>query len=108
MRNYLKYLSDTIYSFQRKYDLTDNQMKFLLFINDEKGSFTKRFIKENMYVSKNFYERKLPELVNRDYIFIFEKRAFKGSKLPNLYRVTNKTNRLVNKFYNVLEGQEQI
>ena len=48
MRNYLKYLSDTIYLFQRKYSLTDNQLKFLLFINDEKGSFTKRFIKENV------------------------------------------------------------
>ena len=41
MRNYLKYLSDTIYLFQRKYSLTDNQLKFLLFIGDEKGSFTK-------------------------------------------------------------------
>jgi len=108
MRNYLKYLSDTMYSFQRKYNLTDNQLKFILFINDEKGSFTKRSIKESIYVSKNFYDRKLSELVKRDYIFIFEKRAFKGSKLPNLYRVTNKTNRLVKKFYNVLEGQEQI
>ena len=54
MRNYLKYLSDTIYLFQRKYSLTDNQLKFLLFIGDEKGSFTKRFIKESIYVSKNF------------------------------------------------------
>ena len=73
MRNYLKYLSDTLYSFQRKYDLTDNQMRFLLFISDEKGSFTKRFIRENMYVSKNFNDRMFPELVKRDYIFVFEK-----------------------------------
>jgi len=65
MRNYLKYLSDTMYSFQRKYDLTDNQMRFLLFINDEKGSFTKRFIRESMYVSKNFNDRMFPELVKR-------------------------------------------
>ena len=107
MRNYLKYLSDTIYLFQRKYSLTDNQLKFLLFIGDEKGSFTKRFIKESIYVSKNFIDNKFPDLVKRDYIFIFEKRVW-GSTLPNKYRVTNKTNRLVNRFYNVLEGHEQI
>ena len=97
MRNYLKYLSDTMYSFQRKYDLTDNQMRFLLFINDEKGSFTKRFIRNRMF----------PELVKRDYIFVFEKRAW-NSNQPNQYRVTNKTRRLINKFYNVLEGSEII
>ena len=107
MRNYLKYLSDTMYSFQRKYDLTDNQMRFLLFINDEKGSFTKRFIRENMYVSKNFNDRMFPELVKRDYIFVFEKRAW-NSNQPNQYRVTSKTNRLINKFYNVLEGSEEL
>ena len=107
MRNYLKYLSDTLYSFQRKYDLTDNQMRFLLFINDEKGSFTKRFIRENMYVSKNFNDRMFPELVKRDYIFVFEKRAWNSNK-PNQYRVTSKTNRLINKFYNVLEGTEEL
>ena len=107
MRNYLKYLSDTMYSFQRKYDLTDNQIRFLLFINDEKGSFTKRFIRENMYVSKNFNDRMFPELVKRDYIFVFEKRSW-NSNQPNQYRVTSKTNRLINKFYNVLEGTEEI
>jgi hypothetical protein len=105
MRNYLKYLNDTLYSFQRKYDLTDNQMRFLLFINDEKGSFTKRFIKESMYISKNFNDKMFPELVKRDYIFVFEKRAWKSNQ-PNQYRVTNKTRRLINKFYNVLEGTE--
>ena len=107
MRNYLKYLSDTMYSFQRKYDLTDNQMRFLLFINDERGSFNKRFIRESMYVSKNFNDRMFAELVKRDYVFVFEKRAW-NSNLPNQYRVTNKTHRLVDKFYNVLEGQEEI
>ena len=107
MRNYLKYLSDTLYSFQRKYDLTDNQMRFLLFINDEKGSFTKRFIKESMYISKSFNDRMFPELVKRDYIFVFEKRSW-NSNQPNQYRVTNKTHRLINKFYNVLEGIEEI
>tara|TARA_Y100000015_G_scaffold41481_1_gene47635 strand:+ start:1184 stop:1507 length:324 start_codon:yes stop_codon:yes gene_type:complete len=107
MRNYLKYLNDTLYSFQRKYDLTDNQMRFLLFINDEKGSFTKRFIKESMYISKKFNDRMFPELVKRDYIFVFEKRSW-DSNQPNQYRVTNKTHRLINKFYNVLEGTEEI
>ena len=107
MRNYLKYLNDTLYSFQRKYDLTDNQMRFLLFINDEKGSFTKRFIKESMYISKKFNDRMFSELVKRDYIFVFEKRSW-DSNQPNQYRVTNKTHRLINKFYNVLEGTEEI
>ena len=107
MRNYLKYLSDTMYSFQRKYDLTENQLKFLLFINDEKQSFTKRFIRENVYVSKNFIDRLFPTLVKRDFIFIFEKK-FRGTKAPNKYRVTSKTNKLIKKFYNVLEGQEAI
>ena len=107
MRNYLKYLSDTMYSFQIKYDLTDNQMRFLLFINDEKKSFTKKFVRENMYVSKNFIDRFFPELVKRDYIFVFEKRAW-NSNQPNQYRVTHKTNRLINKFYNVLEGTEEL
>ena len=107
MRNYLKYLSDTLYSFQRKYDLTDNQMRFLLFINDEKKSFTKRFVRENMHVSKKFIDRFFPELVKRDYIFVFEKRAW-NSNQPNQYRVTHKTNRLINKFYNVLEGTEEL
>ena len=107
MRNYLKYLSDTLYSFQIKYNLTDNQMRFLLFINDEKKSFTKKFVRENMYVSKNFIDRLFPELVKRDYVFVFEKRAW-NSNQPNQYRVTHKTNRLINKFYNVLEGQEEI
>ena len=107
MRNYLKYLSDTLYSFQKKYDLTDNQMRFLLFINDEKGSFTKRFIRDSIYVSKSFTDRMFPDLVKRDYVFVFEKRAW-NSNQPNQYRVTSKTKRLVNKFYNVLEGQEEI
>ena len=107
MRNYLKYLSDTLYSFQIKYNLTDNQMRFLLFINDEKKSFTKKFVRENMYVSKNFIDRLFPELVKRDYVFVFEKRAW-NSNQPNQYRVTHKTNRLINKFYNVLEGAEEI
>ena len=107
MRNYLKYLSDTLYSFQIKYDLTDNQMRFLLFINDEKKSFTKKFVRENMYVSKSFMDRLFPELVKRDYIFVFEKRAW-NSNQPNQYRVTHKTNRLINKFYNVLEGIEEL
>ena len=107
MRNYLKYLSDTLYSFQIKYDLTDNQMRFLLFINDEKKSFTKKFVRENMYVSKNFIDRLFPELVKRDYVFVFEKRAW-NSNQPNQYRVTHKTNRLINKFYNVLEGTEEL
>lgn len=107
MRNYLKYLSDTLYSFQIKYNLTDNQMRFLLFINDEKKSFTKKFVRENMYVSKNFIDRLFPELVKRDYVFVFEKRAW-NSNQPNQYRVTHKTNRLINKFYNVLEGTEEI
>ena len=107
MRNYLKYLSDTLYSFQIKYNLTDNQMRFLLFINDEKKSFTKKFVRENMYVSKNFIDRLFPELVKRDYIFVFEKRAW-NSNQPNQYRVTHKTNRLINKFYNVLEGTEEL
>ena len=107
MRNYLKYLSDTMYSFQIKYNLTDNQMRFLLFINDEKKSFTKKFVRENMYVSKNFIDRLFPELVKRDYVFVFEKRAW-NSNQPNQYRVTHKTNRLINKFYNVLEGTEEL
>ena len=107
MRNYLKYLNDTMYSFQIKYNLTDNQMRFLLFINDEKKSFTKKFVRENMYVSKNFIDRFFPELVKRDYIFVFEKRAW-NSNQPNQYRVTHKTNRLINKFYNVLEGTEEL
>lgn len=107
MRNYLKYLSDTLYSFQIKYNLTDNQMRFLLFINDEKKSFTKKFVRENMYVSKNFIDRLFPELVKRDYVFVFEKRAW-NSNQPNQYRVTHKTNRLINKFYNVLEGTEEL
>ena len=107
MRNYLKYLSDTLYSFQIKYDLTDNQMRFLLFINDEKKSFTKKFVRENMYVSKNFIDRLFPELVKRAYVFVFEKRAW-NSNQPNQYRVTHKTNRLINKFYNVLEGTEEL
>ena len=106
MRNYLKYLSDTLYSFQIKYNLTDNQMRFLLFINDEKKSFTKKFVRENLYVSKNFIDRLFPELVKRDYVFVFEKRAW-NSNQPNQYRVTHKTNRLINKFYNVLEGTEE-
>jgi hypothetical protein len=96
-----------MYSFQRKYDLTNNQIRFLLFINDEKGSFTKRFIKENMFVSKRFNEKMFPDLVKRDYIFLFKSRLW-GSVKPNQYRVTNKTNRLISKFYNVLEGTEQI
>jgi len=107
MRNYLKYLSDTMYSFQRKYNLTDNQLKFLIFINDEKKSFTRRFVGESIFVSKNFFDYKFPDLVRRDYIFVFKKRSW-DSNLPNQYRVTNKTHRLVNKFYNVLEGQEQL
>ena len=82
-------------------------MRFLLFINDEKKSFTKRFVRENMYVSKNFIDRLFPELVKRDYIFVFEKRSW-NSNQPNQYRVTSKTNRLINKFYNVLEGAEEL
>jgi hypothetical protein len=142
MRNYLKYLSDTIYLFQRKYSLTDNQLKFLLFIGDEKGSFTKQYIRDNMYISKNFIDQKFPELVKKNYIFVFEKRPWNSnipnmyisknfidqkfpelvkknyifvfekrpwnSNIPNKYRATSKTNRLVNRFYNVLEGHEQI
>jgi len=82
-------------------------MRFLLFINDEKGSFTKRFVRENMYVSKNFIDRFFPELVKRDYVFVFEKRNWNSNR-PNQYRVTYKTHRLVNKFYNTLEGKEEI
>ena len=82
-------------------------MRFLLFINDEKKSFTKKFVRENMYVSKSFMDRLFPELVKRDYVFLFEKRAW-NSNQPNQYRVTHKTNRLINKFYNVLEGTEEI
>ena len=82
-------------------------MRFLLFINDEKKSFTKKFVRENMYVSKNFIDRLFPELVKRDYVFVFEKRAW-NSNQPNQYRVTHKTNRLINKFYNVLEGTEEL
>jgi hypothetical protein len=82
-------------------------MRFLLFVNDEKKSFTKKFVRENMYVSKNFIDRLFPELVKRDYIFVFEKRAW-NSNQPNQYRVTSKTNRLINKFYNVLEGAEEL
>ena len=48
-----------------------------------------------------------PELVKRDYIFVFELRDW-GPGQPNQYRVTNKTNMLIRKFYNVLEGTEQI
>ena len=47
------------------------------------------------------------ELFTRAYIFVFEKRAW-NSNQPNQYRVTSKTNRLINKFYNVLEGTEEI
>ena len=107
MRNYLKYLSDTMYLFQRQYKLTDNQLKFLLFICDERGSFTKRYIRESMYASKAFHDIKFPALVKRDYIFIFKNRLW-NSNMPNQYRVTNKTIRMVNKFYNVLEGAETI
>ena len=82
-------------------------MRFLLFINDEKKSFTKKFVRENMYVSKNFIDRLFPELVKRDYVFVFEKRAW-NSNQPNQYRVTHKTNRLIKKFYNVLEGTEEL
>jgi len=60
-----------------------------------------------MYVSKNFNDRMFPELVKRDYVFVFEKRAWDSNK-PNQYRVTSKTSRLINKFYNVLEGTEEI
>lgn len=107
MRNYLKYVGDTMYSFKRKYNLSDNQLMFLLFINDENGSFTKRYIRESMFVSKDFNDTKFPELVKRDYVFCFEKRAWNSHK-PNKYRVTSKTRRLINKFYNVLEGIEEI
>jgi len=107
MRNYLKYLSDTMYLFQRKYKLTDNQLKFLLFICDERDSFTKRSVRESIYASKGFHEVKFPALVKEDYIFVFEKRRWNSGN-PNKYRVTNKTIRLVNKFYNVLEGAETI
>jgi len=107
MRNYLKYLSDTMYSFQSKYDLTNNQLRFLIFINDERGSFTRRFIRKNIYMSFNFFDEKFPDLVKRDYIFVFEKRPW-NSNQPNQYRVTNKSRRLIDKFYNVLEGKEEI
>ena len=107
MRNYLKYLNDTMYSFQRKYDFTENQLRFLLFINDEKKSFTKKSVKKSSYFSRAFYEKKFPDLVKRDYIFVFD-RPYKSYNLPNKYRVTNKTNMLVNKFYNVLEGTEEL
>jgi hypothetical protein len=105
MRNYLKYLSDTMYFFQRKYDLTDNQLKFLIFINDERRSFTRRFIRENFYASKNFFDYKFPDLVKRDYVFVFERRGWKTNQ-PNQYRVTSKSRRLIDKFYNALEGVE--
>ncbi len=60
-----------------------------------------------MYVSKNFIDRFFPELVKRDYVFVFEKRNWNSNR-PNQYRVTYKTHRLVNKFYNTLEGKEEI
>ena len=60
-----------------------------------------------MFVSKRFNDRMFPELVKRDYIFVFELRDW-GPGQPNQYRVTNKTNMLIRKFYNVLEGTEQI
>jgi len=52
-------------------------------------------------------DRLFPELVKKDYVFVFEKRTW-NSNQPNQYRVTSKTKRLVNKFYNVLEGAEEI
>ena len=52
-------------------------------------------------------DRLFPVLVKRDFIFIFE-RKFRATKAPNKYRVTSKTSRLIEKFYNVLEGTEEI
>jgi len=106
LRNYLKYLSDTMYSAQSRYNLTDNQLKFLLFISDEKGSFTKKSVRQSFTASATFFNSKFPDLVKRDFIFVFDKRSW-DSHLPNQYRVTNKTKRLINKFYNALEGQEE-
>jgi len=56
-----------------------------------------------MYVSKNFMDRLLPALVKRDFIFIFEKK-FRGTKAPNKYRVTSKTNRLIEKLWQILHS----
>ena len=58
-------------------------------------------------MSFNFFDEKFPDLVKRDYIFVFEKRLW-NSNQPNQYRVTNKSRRLIDKFYNVLEGKEEI
>jgi len=58
-------------------------------------------------MSFNFFDEKFPDLVKRDYIFVFEKRPW-NSNQPNQYRVTNKSRRLIDKFYNVLEGKEEI
>lgn len=107
MRNYLKYFNNTFYVFTRKYDLTHNQLMYLLFISDNTRTFTKRDNRNNFLSSSVFYDHHFKLLVDRDYIFVFERRAWNSSK-PNKYRITNKTKRLVRKFYDVLEGKEEL
>tara|TARA_R100001244_G_C5086330_1_gene115269 strand:+ start:180 stop:509 length:330 start_codon:yes stop_codon:yes gene_type:complete len=107
MKNYLKYFNDTMYLFTRKYDVTETEMKFLLFIADEKGNFTKNIMLEEVMMSGRFYDRAFGGLVKKDYVFKWKNKTHYSNE-QNKYRVTNRTKRLVDKFYNVLEGKEDI
>jgi len=104
LRNYLKYFNNTFNVFKDEYDLTHNQLMFLLFISDNTKSFTRKDNRNNFLSSGVFYDNHFKKLVDMDYIFLFEARAW-NSRKPNKYRVTYKAKRLVNKFYDSIEGK---
>ena len=103
----MKYFNNTFNQFRKRYDLTHNQLMFLLFISDNTKNFTRRDNRTNFLSSDTFYENHFKKLVNRDYVFLFEQRPW-HSPTPNKYRITNKTKRLVTQFYDVLEGKVEL
>lgn len=118
-KSYLKYFTLVMRDVVENYDVSETQMRFLLFAYDYQF-FTLDHMSQYYYYSKNkLGQRIIYPLANKDYIFKYFDRLSPTTQQEAMfnvgkfnyrvrYAVTQKARLLVQRFYRKLEGEEEI
>lgn len=119
--NYLKYLSLALRDMRSNYDISETELRFMVFIYDLEF-FTADYVAESYFYSKRkVWQRLIRPLEAKGYIYKHFKEATEGKELEGYmfreergrhYRkryALSQTGRLVvSKFYRKMAGEEQI
>lgn len=119
--NYLKYLNLVLRDMRSNYDVTEAELRFMLFVYDLEF-FTIDYVAENYFYSKRKgWQRLIRPLEAKGYIYKhfnsagpgkemegYMFREEKGNKYRKRYALSQTGRLLVSKVYRKMEGDEQI